>query len=110
MSNILFLKNLNDLTNINKDTGKIIIIKVGADWCVPCKEIAPLYHQMANVNNNSNIIFAEINTTDADDELLDYIDVKSLPTFLFYKNNTLNNKIIGSDKIQLATTINNLSL
>lgn len=110
MSNILFLKNLNDLSNINKDTGKIIIIKVGADWCGPCKDIAPLYNQMANVNNNSNIIFAEINATDADDELLDYIDVKSLPTFLFYKNNTLNNKIIGSDKIQLATTINNLSL
>jgi thioredoxin 1 len=110
MSNILFLKNLNDLTNINKDTGKIIIIKVGADWCGPCKNITPLYNQMANSNNNSNIIFAEINASDADEELLDYIDVKSLPTFLFYKNNTLNNKIIGCDKIQLATTINNLFL
>jgi hypothetical protein len=92
MSNILFLKNLNDFTNLNKEAGKIIIIKV------------------ANNNKNSNIIFTEINTTDADDELLDFIDVKSLPTFLFYKNNSLNNKIIGCDKLQLAESINNLYL
>jgi thioredoxin 1 len=110
MSNILFLKNLNDLNNINKDNGKIIIIKVGADWCVPCKAIAPLYHQLANNNKNPNIIFTEINTTDADDELLDYIDVKSLPTFLFYKKSSLNNKILGCDKLQLAECVNNLSL
>lgn len=110
MSNILFLRNINDLSNINKDTSKIIIIKVGADWCVPCKAIAPLYNQLANNNNNSNIIFAEINATDADDELLDYVDVKSLPTFLFYKNNSLNNKIIGCDKLQLAECVNNISL
>jgi len=110
MSNILFLKNLNDFTNLNKEAGKIIIIKVGADWCVPCKAIAPLYHQFANNNKDSNIIFTEINTTDADDELLDFIDVKSLPTFLFYKNNSLNNKIIGCDKLQLAESINNLYL
>lgn len=108
MSNIIFLNILNDFNNINKEPGKIIIIKVGADWCISCKTITPLYNQFANNNKNSNIYFTEINTTDADDELLDYIDVKSLPTFLFYKDGTLSNKIIGCDKIQLAEIINDL--
>jgi thioredoxin 1 len=109
MDSILFLKNINDFNNIN-EPGKIIIIKVGAEWCSPCKAISPLYNQCANFNKNANIIFAEINASDADDELLDYIDIKSFPTFLFYKNKSLSNKIIGCNKQELVTYINNLSI
>jgi thioredoxin 2 len=104
---ILHLKNLNDFNDINKTNTKVII-KVGADWCEPCKKIAPLYTQFAENNTNSNIIYAEINSTDADEELLDFIEVRSLPTFLFYNNKKLTNKIIGSDKIELSECINNL--
>ena len=104
MHKLLTLYNLNDITEPNKT----IIIKVGADWCVPCKAINPLYHQFANKNINENIIFTEINTSDADDELLDFVDVKSLPTFLIYKNNELLNKIIGCDKLTISECLNNL--
>jgi thioredoxin 1 len=106
MHKLLSLLNFNDISNENKT----VIVKVGADWCVPCKSINPLYHQFAEKNSNSNIIFAEINTSDADDELLDFIDVKSLPTFLIYKNKELTNTIIGCDKQNLAECINNLYL
>ena len=108
MSNIIFLNILNDFNNINKEPGKIIIIKVGADWCNPCKKITPLYTQFAENNSNPNIIYAEINSTDADEELLDFIEVKSLPTFLFYDDKQLTNRIVGSDKIELSECINNL--
>ena len=104
MHKLLTLSNLNDITEPNKT----IIIKVGADWCVPCKAISPLYYQFAEKNNNINLIFTEINTSDADDELLDYIDVKSLPTFLIYKNKELINTIIGCDKLTLSECLNNL--
>jgi thiol-disulfide isomerase/thioredoxin len=104
---ILYLKNLDDFNTINKSDTKIII-KVGADWCEPCKKIAPLYTQFAENNNNANIIYAEINSTDADEELLDFIEVRSLPTFLFYDNKKLSNKIIGNNKIELSEYINSL--
>lgn len=104
MHKLLTLSNLNDITEPNKT----IIIKVGADWCIPCKSISPLYNQFAEKNNNVDIIFTEINTSDADDELLDFIDVKSLPTFLIYKNNELLNTIIGSDKLTISECLNNL--
>jgi thioredoxin 1 len=107
---MLFLHTLTDFNNINNQPGKIIIIKVGADWCNPCKAIEPLYLDYATNNNNPNIIFTEINITDADDELLDYIDVKSLPTFLFYNNSKLSNKIIGANSNELSNIINNLSI
>jgi thioredoxin 1 len=104
MHKLLSLTNFNDIAQPNKT----IIIKVGADWCVPCKAISPLYGQFASKNNNDNIIYAEINTTDADDELMDFIDVKSLPTFLIYKNKELINTIIGCDKFNLSECLNNL--
>jgi thiol-disulfide isomerase/thioredoxin len=106
MHKLLSLSNFNDISNENKT----VIVKVGADWCGSCNVIKPLYNQFAEINNNSNIIFTEINTEDADDELLEFIDVKALPTFLFYKNKELTNKIIGFDKQNLAEYINNLDL
>jgi len=105
---ILYLKNLDDFNNINNKPDTKIIIKVSAEWCEPCKKIAPLYKQFAENNSNSNIIYAEINSTDADEELLDFIEVRSLPTFIFYDNKKLANKIIGIDKIELSEYINSL--
>ena len=104
MHKLLTLSNFNTLAEPNKT----IIVKVGADWCIPCKSITPLYNQFAEKNNNVDIIFTEINTSDADDELLDFIDVKSLPTFLIYKNKELLNTIIGSDKLTISECLNNL--
>jgi thioredoxin 1 len=104
MHKLLSLSNFNDIAQPNKT----VVIKVGADWCVPCKAISPLYHQFAEKNNNVNIIFTEINTSDVDDDLLDFIDVKSLPTFLIYKNKELKNTIIGCDKLNLSECLNNL--
>lgn len=106
MSNILILNTLNDLININ--TSNIIIVKVGAEWCKPCNEINTLYTLYANNNKNNNLLFTSINIPDADDELLDFIDVKTLPTFLIYENKQLKNKMVGIDKIELAKYINNL--
>ena len=39
MSKILKLSSLNDFKSI--DTAKIIIIKIGAEWCIPCKTTYP---------------------------------------------------------------------
>ena len=97
-----------NLSNFNDISDKIVIIKVGADWCTPCKAISPLYNQFAEKNNDTNIIFTEINASEAEDDLLDFINVKSLPTFLIYKNKELTNTIIGCDKLTLSECLNNL--
>ena len=45
MHKLLTLSNLNDITEPNKT----IIIKVGADWCGPCKLLKPML--MAEAEN-----------------------------------------------------------
>jgi thioredoxin 1 len=103
----IILNSLDDYNNINNPEN-IIIIKIGADWCTPCKSISPFYNLLALNNKNPNIIYTEVDTTTAEDNLLDFLDVKSLPTFIFYKNNKILNKIIGCDKIILSTYIDTL--
>jgi thioredoxin 1 len=106
MSKILKLHNINELNNF--DDSKTIIIKVGADWCSPCKSIYPLYSQFAEFNKNDNIIYTSIDVDDADAELLDFIEVKSLPTFHIYKNKQICETIVGGDKFAISNCINNL--
>ena len=103
----IIINSLEDYNNINKPDN-IIIVKIGADWCTPCKSISPFYYLLALNNKNPNIIYTEIDTTNAKDDLLDFVDVKSLPTFLIYKNNELLNKIIGCDKLTISECLNNL--
>jgi len=103
----IIINSLEDYNNINKPDN-IIIVKIGADWCTPCKSISPFYNLLALNNKNPNIIYTEIDTTNAKDDLLDFVDVKSLPTFLFYKNDVVLNKIIGCDKFILSTYIDTL--
>lgn len=107
MTNIIYINTLSQLHNLINSTN-IIIIKIGANWCIPCNYIRMLYKQLSEFNNNNNIIFTEININNSHDELLDFLNITNLPTFLFYSNNTLLHTINSSDKIEISRYINNL--
>ena len=53
-------------------TREIIMIKFGAEWCAPCKKIAPLY-QAYIAANPPNILFCDI---DVDTNLDLYVALK----------------------------------
>ena len=88
-------------------TSQILIIKFGADWCGPCKKIAPNFHEYIG-KSPPNIIFADINV----DENMDlYMALKKnkmvngIPVFFaYYGDNKKRDKwfipddsIIGAD-------------
>lgn len=59
------------------------IVDFYADWCPPCKMIAPIFEQLANYN--PNLTFAKVNTDYAQDIAALY-QVTAMPTFLFFKD------------------------
>ena len=57
-----------------------------ADWCPPCKSIAPVYASLAGRHGVSGVLaFAKVNVDRAQDVASQY-RVTAMPTFLFFKD------------------------
>jgi thioredoxin 1 len=57
-----------------------VIIKFTAEWCKPCKQIQPLFEEIASRYEKDGLMFV---TSDVDIEIEFGKDVRSLPTFVF---------------------------
>ena len=80
---------LNVIDTSNKTDNAAIIIKFGATWCGPCKQIKPLCHNLF-AQMPENVICFDI---DVDENMELYLAYKSkkmvtsIPTILGYTNN-----------------------
>lgn len=57
-----------------------------ADWCGPCKAIAPMYEQFAKASSVPGYLaFAKVNV-DNNQQVAKQYGVSAMPTFMFFKN------------------------
>ncbi len=77
---------------------KPVIVDFYADWCMPCKMMAPVVNQIEKSYKN-DIIVGKINIDENPTIALDY-RVLSIPTLLFIKDG----KVIG--RVEEAVTKN----
>ena len=76
----------------------LIIVDFYADWCGPCKMLAPVLEEIAS---ETDIKIIKVNVDEHDTLAREY-GVLSIPTILFLKDNELITKNIGfmsKDKI-----------
>ncbi len=62
---------------------KYVVIDVYADWCQPCKMLAPILQDLANTYGKT-YTFSKLNCNEDNSELSTQLNIKSLPTLLFY--------------------------
>ena len=75
------------------NTNQVCVVKVHADWCQPCKVIAPRYAQMAQKYNRPGVCALIAENAD-----LNLSNVKGVPTHQFFKNGQyINADIVGAD-------------
>ena len=75
------------------NTNQICVVKIHADWCQPCKAIAPRYNQMAQKYNRPGVCVLMSENVD-----LNVSNVKGVPTTQFFKNGKyMNADIVGAD-------------
>ena len=83
---------------------KTVLIDFYADWCGPCKILAPVVEAVAKENTNTK--FVKINVDDAQDLAMEY-NVMSIPTLVVIKNGKEVNRVVGLvNKSELMGIIN----
>ena len=81
---------------------KTVLVDFYADWCGPCKMLAPIVEQLANENSDCDVF--KLNVDEAP-ELAAKYGVMSIPTLIVFKDGKESGKTIG---VQSKQTILNL--
>ena len=84
------IKTKEEFLNLIK-TNKKVVIDFYADWCGPCKMMAPFFEEVSNESNET--IFAKINVDELE-SLSSEFEITSIPTLiLFVEGNPTNRKV-----------------
>ena len=103
MSVMMITKNNFDLI---KNSDKPVLLDFYADWCGPCRMVAPIVHEIAE--ENDSIVVAKINV-DNEPELAIKFGVMSIPTLVVMKNGEEVKRATGARaKPQILAMIDSL--
>ncbi len=91
------------LLNYLTTCDKMIILKFSADWCMPCKRLAPIVRETAQECSN-DIIVIEIDIDNAP-TLRDMFSVSAVPTLIYFKNGRQVDRTHGVSKETLLDKI-----
>jgi thioredoxin 1 len=72
---------------------KPMIVDFWAEWCGPCKMIAPLLDEIAREKAGA-VKIAKVNVDDNQSLSFKY-NIRAIPALLFFKNGQLRDQIVG---------------
>ncbi len=94
MSNILELNTDTFDRTLLEQKGKLLIVDLWADWCMPCKMIEPHLHKLAETYPDT-LVIGRLNVDDHPEIAARY-GVMSIPTLLFIKDGKEVDRVIGA--------------
>ena len=87
-----------DLNESNFDrevmqSDKPVIVDFWAEWCGPCKMIAPLLDEIAK-ENADGVKIAKVNVDENQSLSLKY-NIRAIPSLIFFKNGQVRDQVTG---------------
>lgn len=63
----------------------LVLVDFFAEWCGPCKMMAPIIEEIIKKNKDENVKIGKLNI-DENQEIASQYNVMSIPTFIVFKN------------------------
>jgi thioredoxin 1 len=93
--------------SVVNETKNLIVVDFWAEWCGPCRLIAPIIHELAE-EYTDKVIFGKVDV-DQESELAVKFGIRNIPTVLFIKEGKVIDKIVGAvPKTKFIEKINSL--
>jgi len=92
----------NFATEMAAAQSKLVVVDFTADWCGPCKRIAPFYDDLST--KYPRAVFLKVDVDQCTETAAAH-SVTAMPTFIFFKNRAMVDKIQGADNAALEAKI-----
>jgi thioredoxin 1 len=80
---------------INIEDNVLRIVKLGAEWCGPCRALSNVFRNL-DENKTGNVMIAEIDVEDTEmDDIVTSLNIRSIPVTLLFKNGNMLEKRVG---------------
>lgn len=89
---------------ISYDHEGLVVLDWSAEWCAPCKRIAPEFEKLAQAEPSVKFLHADI---DVMEEQAVKMKISSVPTFLFFKNGIQVDKVSGANITSIKNAVSN---
>lgn len=81
-----------------------VVMKLGAVWCGPCRQLDPIIHKLEE-EKDKNYIVGSVDI-DINSVISTRYGIRNIPTILFFKEGQLVDKIVGNtSELQLREKI-----
>jgi thioredoxin 1 len=73
---------------------KPVLVDFWAEWCVPCKAVAPLLDQLA-LEYKGKMVFAKVDV-ERNPQMASYLGIRSIPTMIVFSKGEERERLVGS--------------
>lgn len=98
------ISNMTELSDLMAKDPRAIVMDFYAEWCGPCKAIAPLFERFADSDVSQSVCFVKVDVDVAEDVASHY-QVSAMPTFLSIKDGKEVSRVTGANRTELSKLI-----